>query len=146
MARSNKKGGWYKHPDEHALASRGIKTAFNFTSYGIHSERFIIFHGEWIRTDKIKMTPRDAMIRTDDLSPIGLYIIEENQDDVKYKNYSDSLLIINGDLWFKLLHLDGGTTPLDRTYRAWKYKPFRYKRSTANNKKYLEWWFKYESD
>ena len=26
MARRNKKGGWYKHPDEHALASRGIKT------------------------------------------------------------------------------------------------------------------------
>ena len=26
MTKRNKKGGWYKHPDEHALASRGIKT------------------------------------------------------------------------------------------------------------------------
>ena len=28
MARRNKKGGWYKHPNEHALASRGIKTVY----------------------------------------------------------------------------------------------------------------------
>ena len=26
MKRRNKKGGWFKHPDEHALASKGIKT------------------------------------------------------------------------------------------------------------------------
>lgn len=30
MARRNKKGGWFKHPDEHALASRGIKTRHRF--------------------------------------------------------------------------------------------------------------------
>ena len=28
MAKRNKKGGWYKHPNEHALASRGIKTVY----------------------------------------------------------------------------------------------------------------------